>query len=85
MPVPRGSIPTMPSAASGTTAVFFTALVGLAAHRAAHRPGQYLPVEVEIDGVRHWRTYSITSPSSRCSTPASASCGPVNCTVNRAS
>ncbi|MER6180960.1 ferredoxin reductase [Streptomyces sp. NPDC001652] len=29
---------------------------------AAHRPGQYLPVGVEIDGVRHWRTYSITSP-----------------------
>ncbi|MFM9442343.1 ferredoxin reductase [Streptomyces acidiscabies] len=28
----------------------------------AHRPGQYLPVGVEIDGVRHWRTYSITSP-----------------------
>ncbi|MFF4268634.1 ferredoxin reductase [Streptomyces sp. NPDC001536] len=29
---------------------------------AGHRPGQYLPVGVEIDGVRHWRTYSITSP-----------------------
>ncbi|MGW7202828.1 ferredoxin reductase [Streptomyces sp. NPDC054837] len=29
---------------------------------APHRPGQYLPVGVEIDGVRHWRTYSITSP-----------------------
>jgi ferredoxin-NADP reductase len=29
---------------------------------AAHRPGQYLPVGVEIEGVRHWRTYSITSP-----------------------
>ncbi|WP_353946885.1 ferredoxin reductase [Streptomyces sp. HUAS MG91] len=27
-----------------------------------HRAGQYLPVGVEIDGVRHWRTYSITSP-----------------------
>ncbi|MCI3900134.1 ferredoxin reductase [Streptomyces spectabilis] len=26
-----------------------------------HRAGQYLPVGVEIDGVRHWRTYSITS------------------------
>lgn len=23
---------------------------------AGHRPGQYLPVGVEIDGVRHWRT-----------------------------
>ncbi|MGY0024113.1 ferredoxin reductase [Streptomyces sp. YJ-C3] len=28
-----------------------------------HRAGQYLPVGVELDGVRHWRTYSITSPS----------------------
>ncbi|MFI8933195.1 ferredoxin reductase [Streptomyces sp. NPDC053474] len=27
-----------------------------------HRAGQYLPVGVQIDGVRHWRTYSITSP-----------------------
>lgn len=26
-----------------------------------HRAGQYLPLGVEIDGVRHWRTYSITS------------------------
>lgn len=29
---------------------------------AGHRPGQYLPVGVEIDGVRHWRTYSLTTP-----------------------
>jgi ferredoxin-NADP reductase len=29
---------------------------------AGHRAGQYLPVGVEIDGVRHWRTYSITAP-----------------------
>ncbi|OOV24894.1 stearoyl-CoA 9-desaturase [Streptomyces avermitilis] len=29
---------------------------------AGHRAGQYLPVGVEIDGVRYWRTYSITSP-----------------------
>ncbi|MFF4505423.1 ferredoxin reductase [Streptomyces sp. NPDC001401] len=28
---------------------------------AGHRAGQYLPVGVEIDGVRHWRTYSITA------------------------
>ncbi|WJV47206.1 ferredoxin reductase [Streptomyces flavofungini] len=27
-----------------------------------HRAGQYLPIGVEIDGVHHWRTYSITSP-----------------------
>ncbi|MFF1674533.1 ferredoxin reductase [Streptomyces sp. NPDC058256] len=30
---------------------------------AGHRAGQYLPLGVEIDGVRHWRTYSIASPS----------------------
>ncbi|WP_050502481.1 ferredoxin reductase [Streptomyces monomycini] len=29
---------------------------------AGHRAGQYLPVGVELDGVRHWRTYSLTSP-----------------------
>jgi ferredoxin-NADP reductase len=27
----------------------------------AHVPGQYVRVGVEIDGVRHWRTYSLTS------------------------
>lgn len=26
-----------------------------------HRPGQYLRIGMEIDGVRHWRAYSITS------------------------
>lgn len=26
-----------------------------------HIPGQYLRVGVEVDGVRHWRTYSLTS------------------------
>jgi ferredoxin-NADP reductase len=27
-----------------------------------HRPGQWVPVEVDVDGVRHRRCYSITSP-----------------------
>ena len=27
----------------------------------AHVPGQYVRVGVDIDGVRHWRTYSLTS------------------------
>ncbi len=31
----------------------------------AHRPGQYVRVGVEVDGVLHWRTYSITSPARR--------------------
>jgi ferredoxin-NADP reductase len=30
-----------------------------------HRAGQFLPVGVELDGVRHWRTYSLTSPPGR--------------------
>lgn len=28
---------------------------------AGHRPGQYVRVGVEIDGIRHWRAYSVTS------------------------
>ncbi|WP_438291036.1 ferredoxin reductase [Streptomyces sp. HUAS TT7] len=27
-----------------------------------HRAGQYIPIGVEVDGVWHWRTYSLTSP-----------------------
>jgi ferredoxin-NADP reductase len=27
----------------------------------AHRPGQYLRIGLEINGIRHWRAYSITS------------------------
>ncbi|MGA8047103.1 MAG: ferredoxin reductase [Dermatophilaceae bacterium] len=27
-----------------------------------HVPGQYIRVGVDIDGVRHWRAYSVTSP-----------------------
>jgi ferredoxin-NADP reductase len=27
----------------------------------AHKPGQYLRIGMEIDGIRHWRAYSITS------------------------
>lgn len=38
---------------------------------AGHRAGQYLPVGVEIDGVRHWRTYSITSPPPLAGAPGS--------------
>ena len=26
-----------------------------------HRPGQYLRIGVDIDGVRHWRAYSLTT------------------------
>jgi len=29
-----------------------------------HRAGQYVQLGVDVDGVRHWRTYSLTSPPS---------------------
>jgi stearoyl-CoA 9-desaturase NADPH oxidoreductase len=31
----------------------------------SHMPGQYVRVGVDIDGVRHWRTYSLTSVARR--------------------
>jgi ferredoxin-NADP reductase len=31
----------------------------------AHTPGQYVRVGVDVDGVRHWRTYSLTSLPNR--------------------
>ncbi|MBV9486510.1 MAG: ferredoxin reductase [Frankiaceae bacterium] len=31
----------------------------------AHTPGQYLRIGVDIDGVRRWRAYSLTSPLDR--------------------
>jgi ferredoxin-NADP reductase len=30
-----------------------------------HRPGQYVRLGVDVDGVRHWRAYSLTSPPDR--------------------
>jgi stearoyl-CoA 9-desaturase NADPH oxidoreductase len=30
-----------------------------------HRPGQFVRVGVDVDGVRHWRSYSLTSPPDR--------------------
>ena len=30
-----------------------------------HRPGQYLRIGFNIDGVRHWRAYSLTSDPDR--------------------
>jgi stearoyl-CoA 9-desaturase NADPH oxidoreductase len=30
-----------------------------------HRPGQFVRVGVDVDGVRHWRSYSLTSPPHR--------------------
>lgn len=30
-----------------------------------HRPGQYVRLGVDVNGVRHWRTYSLTSPPAR--------------------
>jgi stearoyl-CoA 9-desaturase NADPH oxidoreductase len=30
-----------------------------------HRPGQYVRIGVDVGGVRHWRSYSLTSPPDR--------------------
>ena len=30
-----------------------------------HRPGQYVRLGVDVEGVRHWRAYSLTSPAGR--------------------
>jgi ferredoxin-NADP reductase len=30
---------------------------------AGHTPGQYIRIGVDVDGVRHWRAYSLTSPT----------------------
>lgn len=38
-----------------------TLIIHPGASWAGHTPGQYVRVGVEIDGVRHWRTYSLTS------------------------
>jgi stearoyl-CoA 9-desaturase NADPH oxidoreductase len=32
---------------------------------AGHRPGQWVRIGVDIDGVRHWRSYSLSSPPHR--------------------
>lgn len=45
-----------------------------------HRPGQYLRIGVEVDGVRHWRAYSLTSLTSRTSA-TSAAVGHLSVTV----
>ncbi len=50
MPVPRASIPAMPSAASGTTAVFFAALVGLADRLAEWSSGRVPTAVGRISG-----------------------------------
>ncbi|WP_433528076.1 ferredoxin reductase [Micromonospora sp. CA-263727] len=36
-----------------------------------HRPGQYVRLGVDVDGVRQWRAYSVTSPPGRRTDPIS--------------
>lgn len=38
-----------------------------------HRPGQYVRIGVEVDGVRNWRAYSLTSPTSQTLTNSQTS------------
>ncbi len=37
---------------------------------AGHIPGQYIRIGVDIDGVRHWRAYSLTSPPPPARSPS---------------
>jgi len=37
-----------------------------------HRPGQYVRIGVEVDGVRNWRAYSLTSATTPASAPATS-------------
>lgn len=42
-----------------------TVLIKPGARWRPHRPGQFLRLGVEVDGVRHWRSYSLTSAPHR--------------------
>lgn len=55
---PRGRIEDLRTEAAGATTVTIQPSAGWP----AHRPGQYVGLGVDIAGVRHWRTYSLTSP-----------------------
>jgi ferredoxin-NADP reductase len=37
-----------------------------------HRPGQYIRLGVDVDGVRYWRAYSLTSPPAAAAAAAGA-------------
>ncbi|MEV5012061.1 ferredoxin reductase [Streptomyces sp. NPDC055692] len=56
---PMGRVEAVQPETADATTLVVRAGRGWAAHRAA---GQYVPVGVGIDGVLHWRTYSITTP-----------------------
>src|SRR3984885_5045565 len=43
------------------TATAATILIKPGYRWAGHKPGQYVRIGVDIDGVRHWRAYSLTS------------------------
>jgi len=43
---------------AGTAA---TILIKPGYHWPGHKPGQYIRIGIDIDGVRHWRAYSLTS------------------------
>lgn len=47
------------------TASVATIVLRPSRHWVTHRPGQYLRVGVDVDGIRHWRAYSVTSPPGR--------------------
>ena len=54
---PRGRVEAVLSETADSATVWIRPALGWA----AHRPGQYVGIGVDVDGVRHWRTYSLTS------------------------
>lgn len=58
---PRGRVDAvMPETADSAT-IWLTPGIGWP----AHTPGQYVRVGIDVNGVRHWRTYSLTSVPKR--------------------
>jgi ferredoxin-NADP reductase len=55
----RARVESVTPEAAGSTTLVLTPSRGWA----GHLPGQYVGVGVDVDGVRHWRTYSLTSPT----------------------
>ena len=58
---PRGRVEAVVAETADSATLWIRPAVGWA----PHRPGQYVRVGVDVDGVRHWRTYSLTSLPNR--------------------
>ncbi len=58
---PRGRVDAVMPETRDSATIWLTPGIGWP----AHTPGQYVRVGVDVDGVRHWRTYSLTSVPGR--------------------